>query len=222
MVRHTDAAAKQPLAQVWMESRRHLMTYDHTGRTNFINVLAMNWGDAVTKADEDLFIERSLKDSFGVFVDVGCGTGKWTTVVCDAIGVDRVIGLDLSVPMLKMAGNRIRHLTTIRGSALELPFCADSLGGVICYNALQLFADPARSISEAFRCLRPGGKYICFTFETADDAGYRWFQRSWERAAGVRSFHVQELRGLFEKAGFLVRRVKGDRLTLFLEATKPE
>ena len=79
------------------------------------------------------------------------------------------------------------------------------------------------SLKEAgrVRCLRPGGKYVCFTFETAGDAGYRWFQSSWERAAGVRSFHDQELRGLFEEAGFRVKEVRGDRLSLFMTATKP-
>lgn len=221
MVRRAEASTTQPLAQIWMESRRHLITYDGTGRTNFVNVMAMNWGGAVTTADEDMFIKDSLENSFGVFVDVGCGTGKWTAVASEAIGLDRVIALDLSVPMLEIAGNRIPNLTTIRGSALELPFRADSLGGVICYNALQLFADPSRSMLEAFRCLRPGGKYVCFTFETAGDAGYRWFQSSWERAAGVRSFHDQELRGLFEEAGFRVKEVRGDRLSLFMTATKP-
>lgn len=212
----------QSLAQIWMESRRHLITYDSTGRTNFVNVMAMNWGNAVTTADEDIFIEHSLKDSVGVFVDVGCGTGKWTAVACEAIGVDRVIALDLSVPMLQMAGDRIPDLTSIRGSALELPFRTDSLGGVICYNALQLFSDPSRAIAEAYRCLRPGGKYVCFTFESAGDPGYRWFQRSWEVAAGVRSFEAKELRKLFEAAGFRIKETRGDRLSLFLAATKPE
>jgi ubiquinone/menaquinone biosynthesis C-methylase UbiE len=113
--------------------------------------------------------------------------------VCNHVGLDRVIGLDLSAAMLAAIGMALPGLCLVRASALQLPFPDAVLGAVNCSNALQLFPYPHLAIAEIGRCLRPGGCFTAFTFRQADRPTYRYFQLRHEATFNVRSFSPADI-----------------------------
>ena len=73
-----------------------------------------------------------------------------------------VVGLDLSLPMLRTAvrlarEERMSNLLFLHGSALDLPLADDRFDAVNCCGALHLFPDVSRALFEIHRVLVPGG-----------------------------------------------------------------
>jgi ubiquinone/menaquinone biosynthesis C-methylase UbiE len=92
-------------------------------------------------------------------LEVGCGTGNISLAL--ARRGARVVGLDVSGPMLAAAQQRVREqgfsATWIRGGAGVLPFPKHSFDGVISILALDFMADRPGVLQEMVRVLRPGG-----------------------------------------------------------------
>jgi len=79
--------------------------------------------------------------------------------------VSRVTGLDLTPEMLDQAGRvaaerGVRNVEWVLGNAEELPFEAGSLDLWTCRVAAHHFHDLERSLAEASRVLRPGGRVL--------------------------------------------------------------
>ncbi len=87
-------------------------------------------------------------------LEVGCGTGRW---LADLEAGRQVVGLDLSVGMLRQAQVRNNRLHLVGGRAGRLPFPSQAFDLVYCVNALHHFEAPRQFIGEARRLLKPGG-----------------------------------------------------------------
>jgi ubiquinone/menaquinone biosynthesis C-methylase UbiE len=103
----------------------------------------------------------------GTVFEVGVGTG----VV--ALGLIKraypVVGLDVSVPMLARARQRLGP-TVILGDAMDLPLAAHSVLSAVSVWVVQSVPDPLRLFAEVARVLRPGGRYVvCTTQRPAPD-----------------------------------------------------
>jgi ubiquinone/menaquinone biosynthesis C-methylase UbiE len=92
-------------------------------------------------------------------LEVGCGTGNISQVLASRGA--RVVGLDVSGPMLAAAQSRARQHgyppDLLRGLAGFLPFPGNSFDGVISVLALDFVADRQDAVREMVRVLRPRG-----------------------------------------------------------------
>jgi ubiquinone/menaquinone biosynthesis C-methylase UbiE len=92
-------------------------------------------------------------------LEVGCGTGNISLAL--ARRGARVVGLDVSGPMLAAAQHKARQqglsLTWTRGLAGLLPFPEAIFDGVISILALDFIPDRLGALREIMRVLRPGG-----------------------------------------------------------------
>lgn len=105
-------------------------------------------------------LSRKLDDIAGkVFLDVGCGTGRWMSEAA-ARGA-KSFGVDLSVEMLSVAHAKpLLERCLVRADACDLPFpdqCADM---VICSFTLGYIRSQHRVIRELGRIARPGGTVL--------------------------------------------------------------
>jgi len=94
-------------------------------------------------------------------LDVATGTGMVARALVDAYGC-RVVGLDQSAEMLA-AGSATAYPLT-RAQAERLPFIDESFEHVTFTYLLRYVDDPAATIRELARVLRPGGRLAMLEF----------------------------------------------------------
>jgi SAM-dependent methyltransferase len=179
--------------------------YEAHARPNFVRLCGSNWAGQVLPSDEDDYIASHVRPVDGPVLDLAAGAGRWTEVLAKTVGPERVIALDLLLPMLVTLRGRIPEVPAVLASAAELPFGDASLGAVLCWNALQAFPEQApAAIAEVARCLRPGGTFTVLTFRNSDDPVYRYLAHRHRFPAhndGLTLFDRDELLGWFTEAG---------------------
>jgi SAM-dependent methyltransferase len=120
---------------------------------------ALAWGIWDVPEDEI----HALGDVDGLrALELGCGGAQFGLRVA-ARGAD-VIGLDFSANQLAHAVRNVEErgarFPLVRGDAEELPFADASFDLVFCDHGATSFTDPRRTIPEAARVLRPGGRLV--------------------------------------------------------------
>jgi SAM-dependent methyltransferase len=100
-------------------------------------------------------------------LELGCGAAQWSVALA-RLGA-RPVGLDLSGRQLDRARRDMRRagvsLPLVQASAEELPFAAESFDVVFGDHGAITFTDPARTVPEVARVLRPGGLFA-FSHDT--------------------------------------------------------
>ena len=97
----------------------------------------------------------------GPLLEVGVGTGLIAAGMAE-LGRPP-LGVDLSVPMLARARDRIPGRLAV-GDALRLPVRAGSVAGAYLVHVLHLVADVPATLAELRRVLRPGGVLVATAF----------------------------------------------------------
>ena len=107
-------------------------------------------------------------------LDVAAGTGDQTLMAARRVGpTGNVLATDDSASMLKVAAEAARkegltNVDTRVMNAENLELDADSFDAVICRNALMLFANPAKALTEMRRVVKPGSKVAVIVFSAAE------------------------------------------------------
>jgi len=91
-------------------------------------------------------------------LDIACGTGVVARLARQRGHTGRLVGIDLNTAMLAVARENSSAVEWIEGSALDLPFDANSFDVVLCQLGLQFFPDRALALKEMVRVLKPGGR----------------------------------------------------------------
>jgi ubiquinone/menaquinone biosynthesis C-methylase UbiE len=158
-------------------------------------------------------IERSgIKKGMHV-LDLGCGSGAFTTFLARAVGQKgKVYALDIQADMLKQLENKlskpenndIKNIKLIESNAYELPFEDNSLDLVNMVTVLQEIPDRNKALHEVKRVLKSGG--LLAVTELFPDPDYPW-----------KSTTIK----LGEEAGFVVDAVSGNFFNYTVRFRKP-
>lgn len=135
-------------------------------------------------------------------LEVGCGTGHWLEQLQRLGHV--ACGLDYSWGMLQQATQRAGlpgRLT--RGTAIHLPYAAQTFAVVLCINALHHFPNQPQFVAEARRVLRPGGQLFIAGMEPRASAWYVYDYFTGVRERDVARFAPwEQIAGWLRAAGF--------------------
>lgn len=127
----------------------------------------------------------------GAVFELGCGGGI-NQQFYDSARITSYAGIDPSVKGLEFA----REAAAAKGWAYEIklgcgediPFADNSFDSVVCTYTLCSVDDPARTLFELHRVLRPGGVLLFAEHGAAPDPGVALWQRRvepfWKRIAG--------------------------------------
>lgn len=141
-------------------------------------------------------------------VDLGCGSGVFTGLL-QRHGL-RCTGLDLSPKLISLARQKYPEMEFIEGDVEALPFPDASLDGVVLSGLVHHLPDPARCAAEAYRVLRPGGRFVAFDPNRMNPFMYLYRDHSspFYSPVGVtkneRPVLAQQIAAAFKNAGFAV------------------
>jgi len=96
----------------------------------------------------------------GEVLDVACGTGDFVHAILEASPTSKVVGLDFSEEMLRLARTRGYAATFQQGDVLALPFEDGRFDAMTVGFGLRNFSDMPKALSEMVRVLKPGGRLI--------------------------------------------------------------
>jgi len=98
-----------------------------------------------------------------VVLDVATGTGLVARALRERYGCE-VVGLDRSADMLSAAAARNGHIPLVRARAESLPFPDESFDHLTFTYLMRYVDDPAATIRELARVVRPGGRIVALDF----------------------------------------------------------
>jgi SAM-dependent methyltransferase len=191
--------------------------YAPGGRYGFVSNGPVGWVIARTMQWTEADVYDTVAEMLDLqpddeLLDIGCGPGAF--LATKAPGARRVVGLDPSPTMLRVAERKLAdRLETgtarlVTGSAAELPFDDGEFTAVTA-----IFAPVDRD--EVFRVLRPGGRFVVADNDprkSQDEPATRWGRQRWTEA---------EHRRMLQDAGFADPSVRGGGSYVFLSCRKP-
>ncbi|MDQ6919528.1 MAG: methyltransferase domain-containing protein [Candidatus Dormibacteraeota bacterium] len=164
----------------------------------------------------DEALEVAQPESRDVVLDAATGTGNLALAL--APHVSKVVGLDLTPEMLdqarKVAAEQgIENVDWVVGNAEELPIDDASLDLWTCRVAAHHFHDLGRSLAEASRVLRPGGRLMVIDSSGPREARDHLHQVEMLRdPSHVRMYTVEEWIDWLEAAGFAIEETRLRRM----------
>jgi len=124
-------------------------------RYDLMNTIMTAGQDAAWRrvvADTALSAERAAR-----VLDVGTGTGKLAQVILETAPGARVVGVDFTFGMLRVAP---RWLRLAAADALRLPFCDGAFDAIVSAFVVRNLADVQQGVTEQVRVLRQGGRLV--------------------------------------------------------------
>lgn len=114
---------------------------------------------------DELFDRASLRSDDSV-LDIACGTGIVARMARRRLGSSaRIVGVDVSAPMLAVAREIEPAIDWREGDAMSLPVADDEKFSVaFCQQGIQFFADKVAAAREMRRVLAPGGRVVVATW----------------------------------------------------------
>lgn len=166
---------------------------------------AEEWDDLRRLHSPDRMVENALIEALGdaplgQLLDIGTGTGRMAELFAQR--AERIVALDKSLEMLRIARAKLQHLPTervelVQGDLAALPFNAEQFDTVLLHQVLHFAQEPRTALAEAGRVVRPGGRIAIVDFATHDREELR------ERHAHARlGFSDQQMKQLLRDAGF--------------------
>ncbi len=136
------------------------------------DIIGVNY-NTTRKADPYLFeqlISLLQPDIEGTYLDIGCGTGNYTSEF--AKKGYRFIGIDPSNEMLEKAKAQNDTIDWKIGKAEKIDLSSESVDGIIASLTLHHWKDLNKGFSELNRVLKPNGKIVIFTATPTQMRGY--------------------------------------------------
>jgi ubiquinone/menaquinone biosynthesis C-methylase UbiE len=100
----------------------------------------------------------------GSVLELACGTGRVTRLLCDRFGPDvRLVATDLNDAMLNYAQQKFGPVGSVewrQADATDLPFADQSFDAVVCQFGLMFFPEKEKAVREVHRVLKPGGIFL--------------------------------------------------------------
>ncbi len=123
-------------------------------------------GTLVKKYEGELILDLLRPRQGEIILDAGCGTGVFTLDILSSGA--HVIGLDISLPMLKRAAGKVKRqpLQIVLADMLSLPFQKNSFDKVVSVTALEFIKDAKDAVRELFRVTKRGGIIVVATLNS--------------------------------------------------------
>jgi SAM-dependent methyltransferase len=104
--------------------------------------------------------------SADIVLDVGCGAGQGIKLTAEKASDGRVMGVDLSETMVRVATRRnVRAVKAgkvvfVQGNITALPFEDQQFDKIMSIHTLYFWSESSQALSELYRILKPHGRVV--------------------------------------------------------------
>lgn len=148
-------------------------------------------------------------------LDLAAGTGDAALLAAERLAPSgQAVAVDLSVPMLAMAGlkDSSESIALVAADAQVLPFADRTFDAAICLFGLMFFPNHLRALAEARRVMRPGARLALTVWGPPEAAPFAGFvaealgeELPADRSDLVRPFSLSDpelVKGLLQESGY--------------------
>jgi len=174
-------------------------------------------GMAVLRSLTQVLIDQLDPKETDKVLDVGTGTGRLGTVICQLVPKGVVIGIDSGYGMLRVAEEKILktkidNYHIVRAKAEVLPFPSRLFNSAYLMLSFHHFTEPDKAAAEIYRTLKAKGYLVSVDpvlKEPVDEDERRLnavIEEAFQLSHGpeFRFLTTAELQSLFEKSGFSI------------------
>jgi ubiquinone/menaquinone biosynthesis C-methylase UbiE len=136
--------------------------------SNFVGSVPLNYdehlGPHIFIGFAEILAEKTVSEQPQKVLELAAGTGIVSRVIRDTLPESSSLVItDLNEPMLDSARSKFTESDNVdirQANAQELPFDDAAFDVIACQFGVMFFPDKEQSYREAYRVLKPGGKYI--------------------------------------------------------------
>ncbi len=117
-------------------------------------------------------------------IDVACGTGDIGKLFLETTNNNKVICVDPNKGMInkgKIKLNNYKNIDWIIASAEKLPIKDNSCDYYTISFGLRNTKNLDKALSEAYRVLKPGGRYLCLEFSKINNSGLDFIYKNYSK-----------------------------------------
>ena len=120
-------------------------------------------GQYMDSSEQSPVVTSMNLDKNCFLLDAGCGTGRY---LANAVPEQPIVGLDLSIEMLKVAREDLKRGFFVVGELENMPFKDNVFNEVISVRVLQHIIDQQKAISEMSRVCKVTGNVIILSYNS--------------------------------------------------------
>ena len=118
-------------------------------------------------------------------IDVACGTGDIAKLFLNNVNKKSYVTcVDPNIGMIKKGKEKLKkfnNLNWVVASAEKLPMDINSFDFYTISFGLRNTKDLNKSLSEAYRVLKPGGRYLCLEFSKIENSGLDFIYKKYSK-----------------------------------------
>jgi len=118
-------------------------------------------------------------------IDVACGTGDIAKLFLNNVNKKSYVTcVDPNIGMIKKGKEKLKkfnNLNWVLASAEKLPMDINSFDFYTISFGLRNTKDLNKSLSEAYRVLKPGGRYLCLEFSKIENSGLDFIYKKYSK-----------------------------------------
>ena len=118
-------------------------------------------------------------------IDVACGTGDIAKLFLNNVNKESYVTcVDPNIGMIKKGKEKLKkfnNLNWVVASAEKLPMDINSFDFYTISFGLRNTKDLNKSLSEAYRVLKPGGRYLCLEFSKIENSGLDFIYKKYSK-----------------------------------------
>ena len=118
-------------------------------------------------------------------IDVACGTGDIAKLFLNYVNKKSYVTcVDPNIGMIKKGKEKLKkfnNLNWVVASAEKLPMTTNAFDFYTISFGLRNTKDLNKSLSEAYRVLKPGGRYLCLEFSKIENSGLDFIYKKYSK-----------------------------------------